>query len=136
MCTALVVREEYWYRQIKVCANLCGYRLSKIQIDAVKIIFEDYCRKVVVYIRELADICIQVFNAFKDTLKETIESLLKLFKSCEITPDDGFDTTCDKFENRMVYLNRQDCIKHEQYYKAQFKLIKDMHNIMNHDRRC
>lgn len=136
MCTALVVREEYWDRQVKVCANLCGYRLSKIQIDVVKRIFEDCCRKVVVYIRELVDVCIQVFNAFKDTLKETIESLSKLFKSCEITPDDDFDVVCDKLENKMVYLNRQNCIKQEQYYKAQFKLAKVNYNIMKHDRRC
>lgn len=36
MCTALVVREEYWDRQIKVCAELSGYRLSNLQLTVVK----------------------------------------------------------------------------------------------------
>lgn len=84
----------------------------------------------------MVDVCVQVFNAFKDTLKETIESLSKLFKSCEITPDDYFDMICDKFENKMVYLNRQNCIKQEQYYKTQFKLAKVNYNIMKYDKRC
>lgn len=135
MCTTLVVREEYWSRQVRVCANLCGYRLSKIQIDAIKRIFEDNRKKVIVYIRELVDVCVQVFMYFKDTLKEIIESLPRLFKSCEITTDDDFDVVCDKLENRMIYLNRQNCIKQEKYYKAQFKLVKVNYNIMNHDRR-
>lgn len=133
MCTELIVREEYWDRQIKVCANLCGYKLSKIQIDAVKRIFEDCCRKIVACIRELVDICTQVF---KDILKKTFESLSKLFKSCEITTGDDFDTICDKLENKMLYLNRQEYIKQEQYYKEQFKMAKVNYNIMNHNRRC
>lgn len=136
MCTSLVVREEYWYRQIRICSNLCGYRLSKIQIECVKRMFEDSYRKIIICIRELVDVCIQAFSVFKDTLKETIESLSKTFKNCEITPDDDFDMVCDKLENRMVYLNWQNCINQEQYYKAQFKLAKVNYNIMNHDRRC
>lgn len=138
MCTALVVREEYWDRQVKICAELSGYRLSKLQVEVVKRIFEDYCRtcrKVVVYIKVLMDICKQVIVAFKDTLKETIEALSGLFKNCEITSKDSFEVACDKLENRMVYLNRQNCIKQEQYYKMQFKLIKDNYNIMNHNKR-
>ena len=52
----------------------------------------------------------------------------------DITSD--FDTICDKLENRMLYLNRQECIRSEQYYKSQCRLAKMNYNIMHHDRRC
>lgn len=136
MCTALVVREEYWDRQIKVCAELSGYRLSNLQLTVVKKFVEDCWGKVIEYINYLANVIIEVFNVFKDTLVDTIQALHKLFKESEITPNDDFDTVCDKLENRMLYLNRKEYIRQEQYYKAQFKLAKISYNVMNHDRRC
>ena len=136
MCTALVVREEYWDRQIKVCAELSGYRLSNLQLTVVKKFVEDCWEKVIECINYLANVIVEVFNVFKDTLVDTIQALHKLFKESEITPNDDFDTVCDKLENRMLYLNRKEYIRQEQYYKAQFKLAKISYNVMNHDRRC
>lgn len=140
MCTALVVREEYWDRQIEICAKLQGIKLNYQQIERIKVCIIDFAECVGKCFRMMFDVCVEVFTnmaiIIKDSISDILETLTKLFEKCEITSEDSFDMVCDKLENRMIYLNRQNCIKQEQYYKAQFKLAKVNYNIMNHDRRC
>lgn len=124
---ALVVREEFWDQQLKVYAQLRGIKLDKEQIDRMVVVIVDFGKKVGEAIIRLSE---------KDTVKDTIEALKKFVDECEITFDDDFDTICDKLENRMLYLNRQEYIRSEQYYKSQFRLAKMNYNIMHHDRRC
>lgn len=139
---ALVVREEFWDQQLKIYAQLRGIKLDKEQIDRMVVIIVDFGKKVGEAIIRLSEILYESFEKawlyVKDTVKDTIEALkLKKFvDECEITFDDDFDTICDKLENRMLYLNRRDCIRNEQYYKSQFRLAKMNYNILNHDRRC
>lgn len=142
MCTALVVREEYWDRQLITFAKIRGIdvNFNKDTLRELKVALVDVGTRMIHCLRE---VLLEISEAFgkvvviiKDSLLETMEAISKCFKSCEITSDDDFDVVCDKLENRMVYLNRQNCIKQEQYYKAQFKLAKVNYNIMNHDRRC
>lgn len=140
MCTALVVREEYWDNQFRVYLKLRGITLSQYQLEKVKVIITDFSVKVAQCLKEIADMLVDVFGQIfiyiKDTVYDTLTTLSKFVDECEITPKDGFETVCDKLENRMLYLNRQNCIKQEQYYKSQFKLAKMNYNVMNHDRRC
>lgn len=140
MCTALVVREEYWDNQFRVYLKLRGITLSQYQLEKVKVIITDFSVKVAQCLKEIVDMLVDVFGQIfiyiKDTVYDTLATLSKFVDECEITPKDGFETVCDKLENRMLYLNRQNCIKQEQYYKSQFKLAKMNYNVMNHDRRC
>ena len=140
MCTALVVREEYWDNQFRVYLKLRGITLSQYQLEKVKVIITDFLVKVAQCLKEIADMLVDVFGQIfiyiKDTVYDTLATLSKFVDECEITPKDGFETVCDKLENRTLYLNRQNCIKQEQYYKSQFKLAKMNYNVMNHDRRC
>lgn len=140
MCTALVVRDEYWKQQLDICAQLSGVKIDRKQIDRLMVVMIDYATVIGKYLAHLIDVAIEAFNEMtiiiKDSVQTTIEALSELFKQCELSGTDDFDTVCDKLENRMVYLNRQNCIRQEQYYKAQFKLVKVNYNIMNHDRRC
>ena len=140
MCTALVVREEYWDNQFRVYLKLRGITLSQYQLEKVKVIITDFSVKVAQCLKEIADMLVDVFGQIfiyiKDTVYDTLATLSKFVDECEITPKDGFETVCDKRENRTLYLNRQNCIKQEQYYKSQFKLAKMNYNVMNHDRRC
>lgn len=137
---ALVVREEFWDQQLKIYAQLRGIKLDKEQIERMVVIIVDFGKKVGEAIIRLSEILYESFeNAWlsvKDTVKDTIEALKKFVDECEITFDDDFDTICDKLENRMLYLNRQQCIRNEQYYKLQFRLAKMNYNILHHDRRC
>lgn len=135
MCTALVVREEYWDKQFRICANLCGIDLGDLQLNVIKF-YKDYYNDTMISVKKLIEACIKAFVAFKNTLKETIEILSELFKSCEVTSKDSSDVVCDKLENRMMCINRQECIKQEQYYKEYFKAVKINYNIMNHNKRC
>ena len=140
MCTALVVREEYWDNQFRVYLKLRGITLSQYQLEKVKVIITDFSVKVAQCLKEIADMLVDVFGQIfiyiKDTVYDTLATLSKFVDECEITPKDGFETVCDKLENMTLYLNRQNCIKQEQYYKSQFKLAKMNYNVMNHDRRC
>lgn len=137
---ALVVREEFWEQQLKVYAQLRGIKLDKQQIDRVIAVIVDFADKVGEAIIRLSEILYESFEkawlSVKDTMKDTIKALKKFVDECEITFDDDFDTICDKLENRMLYLNRQECIRNERYYKSQFRLAKMNYNIMHHDRRC
>lgn len=137
---ALVVREEFWDRQLRVYAQLRGIKLGKQQIDRMVVIIVDFAEKVGEAIIRLSEILYESFEkarlSVKDTVKDTIEALKKFVDECDITFDDDFDTMCDKLENRMLYLNKQECIRNERYYKLQFRLAKMNYNIMHHDRRC
>ena len=137
---ALVVREEFWEQQIKIYTQLRGIKQYKKQIDRVVVIIVDFGEKVGEAIIRLSEILYESFEKVwtyvKDSVKDTIEALKKFVDECEITFDDDFDTICDKLENRMLYLNRRECIRNEQYYKSQFRLAKMNYNIMHHDRRC
>ena len=137
---ALVVREEFWDQQLKIYAQLRGIKLDKEQIDRMIVIIVDFGKKVGEAIIRLSEILYESFEkawlSVKDTVKDTIEALKRFVDECEITFDDDFDTICDKLENRMLYLNRQECIRNERYYKLQFRLAKMNYNIMYHNRRC
>lgn len=137
---ALVVREDFWEQQLRIYSQLRGIKLDKQQIDRVKAVIVDFADKVGEAIIRLSEILYESFEkawlSVKDTMKDTIEALKKFVDDCEITFDDDFDTICDKLENRMLYLNRQECIRNEQYYKSQFRLAKMNYNILHHDRRC
>lgn len=129
----LVVREEYWDRQFEICANLCR---RKKKIEDIKKALKDCCTSFIENSEKLIAICIHVYNVFNEKLKEVMETLSRLFEDCEITKNDSFDIIYDKLENRMIYLNRKEYIRQEQYYKMQFKLIKLHYNIMNKEKRC
>lgn len=137
---ALVVREEFWDRQLRVYAQLRGIKLGKQQIDRMVVIIVDFAEKIGEAIIRLSEILYESFEkawlSVKDTVKDTIEALKKFVDECDITFDDDFDTICDKLENRMLYLNEQECIRNERYYKLQFRLVKMNYNIMHHNRRC
>lgn len=138
---ALVVREEFWDQQLRIYSQLLGIKLvGKQQIDRMVAIIVDFVEKVDEAIIRLSEILYESFEkarlSVKDTVKDTIEALKKFVDECGITFDDDFDTICDKLENRMLYLNRQEHIRSEQYYKSQFRLAKMNYNILHHDRRC
>ena len=137
---ALVVREEFWEQQLRIHSQLRGIKLDKQQIDRMVVVIVDFGKKVGEAIIRLSEILYESFEkawlSVKDSVKDTIEALKSFVDECEITFDDDFGTICDKLENRMLYLNRQECIRSEQYYKAQFRLAKMNYNIMYHDRRC
>ena len=137
---ALVVREEFWDQQVRIYSQLRGIKLDKQQIDRMVVVIVDFGKKVGEAIIRLSEILYESFEkawlSVKDSVKGTIEALKKFVDECEITFDDDFDTICDKLENRILYLNRQECIRNEWYYKSQFRLAKMNYNIMHHDRRC
>lgn len=137
---ALVVREEFWDQQVRIYTQLRGIKLGKHQIDRMVVVIVDFAEKVGEAIIRLSEILYESFEkawlSVKDSVKDTIEALKKFFDECDVAFDDDFYTICDKLENRMLYLNRQECIRNERYYKLQFRLAKMNYNILHHDRRC
>lgn len=137
---ALVVREEFWDQQVRIYTQLRGIKLGKQQIDRMVVVIVDFAEKVGEAIIRLSEILYESFEkawlSVKDSVKDAIQALKKFVDECEITFDDDFDTICDKLENRMLYLNRQEYIRNERYYKLQFRLAKMNYNILHHDRRC
>ena len=137
---ALVVREEYWDQQLRIFTQLRGIKLDKQQVKRIVIIVDDFAKRVGEVLRRLSEILYECFENVwifvKDSISDTIGALKNFFDECEIAFDDDFYTICDKFENRMLYLNRQECIRNERYYKSQFRLAKMNYNILHHDRRC
>ena len=140
MCTLLVVREEYWDCQLAA-------RLQLLDIDVDVRFIKQWSQQLIIFTRKtikkmqerialLAELGRAICQCVKESFRKIITDILKLFEDCEITSVDSFETVCDRLENRMLYLNRQECIRQEQYYKSQFKLAKISYNIMNHDRRC
>ena len=133
----LVVQEDFWEQQLRIYSQLRGIKLGNQQIGRMVV---DFGKKVSEAIIRLSEILYESFEKawlyVKDSVKDTIEALKKFIDECDITFDDDFDTICDKLENRMPYLNRQEHIRSEQYYKSQFRLAKMHYNILHHDRRC
>ena len=139
-CYALVVREEFWDRQLRIYTQLYNIKLDKKNIDRIVIVIVELAKKAGEAAARLLELLCECFEkawmCIKDTVKDTIEALKKFVDECKITFDDDFGTICDKLENRMLYLNKQEHIRNEQYYKSQFRLAKMNYNIMYHDRRC
>lgn len=137
---ALVVREEYWDQQLRIFTQLRGIKLDKQQVGRIVIVVDDFAKRVGEALRRLTEILHECFENVwifvKDSVSDTIGALKEFFDECDIAFDDDFYTICDKIENRMLYLNRQEYIRNERYYKSQFKLAKMNYNIMHHDRRC
>lgn len=140
---ALVVREEFWDRQFRVYTQLRGIKcikLDKQQIDCVVLVITGFAEMAGEVFRRLSESLYEGFEKVwifvRDNVADILEELKKFVDECEITFDDDFYTMCDKLENRMLYFNRQECIRNEQYYKSQFRLAKMNYNILHHDRRC
>lgn len=139
MCTVIVVREEYWDRQIDTCIKLMGFDTKQQQVKQLKVFINDVKKYVEVSLKSIVEMFIKIIVLVRKCVKDFVKCLKefsKICKECDITCMDDFCTICDKLENKMLYLNRQDCIKKEQYYRAQFKLAKVNYNIINHDKRC
>ena len=139
-CYALVVREEFWDRQLRIYTQLYNIKLDKKKIDRIVIVIVELAKKAGEAAARLLELLCECFEkawvCIKDNIADTLEAMKKFVDECKITFDDDFDTICDKLENRMLYLNRQGCIRSEQYYKSQFRLAKMNYNILHHDRRC
>lgn len=139
-CYALVVREEFWDRQLRVYTQLYNIKLDKKQIDRIVIVTVELAKKVGKAAARLLELLYECFEkawvCIKDNIADTLEAMKKFVDECKITFDDDFSVMCDKLENRMLYLNRQEYIRSEQYYKSQFRLAKMNYNVLHHDRRC
>ena len=139
-CYALVVREEFWDRQLRIYTQLYNIKLDKKNIDRIVIVIVELAKKAGEAAARLLELLCECFEkawmCIKDNIADTLEAMKKFVDECKITFDDDFDTICDKLENRMLYLNRQEHIRSEQYYKSQFRLAKINYNVLHHDRRC
>lgn len=140
MCTALVVREDYWRGYFWREAEIRGKRVNQYQIERMvewtKVDFGNIAesiRKVVdVYTQAMAE----AFVILKDNFADLFEKLNTFICDLDLEPIDDFDVVCDKIEAKAIYLNRKESIRREQYYHNYFKLIKTNYNIQYHDRRC
>ena len=139
-CYALVVREEFWDRQLRIYTQLYNIKLDKKKIDRIVVVIVELAKKAGEAAARLLELLCECFEkawmCIKDNIADALEAMKKFVDECKITFDDDFDTICDKLENRMLYLNRQEYIRSEQYYKSQFRLAKMNYNILHHDRRC
>lgn len=140
MCTSLVVREEYWDKQIEIYVKIMGIDINRQQVEYMKVHIIDFAEYISECVRQASNVYIDAIQKMvviiKDSISAVTEAFQKLFKECKITSQDDFVTIYDKLENWVVYLNRQKYIKMERYYKLCFSLIKINYNIMNHDKRC
>lgn len=140
MCNALVVREEYWDRQLDIMVKVFNIGINTDIIKRWCKVCENLVYAVCENIQQWIEIMVKVGKILIEDIQKgfklVFDALSKLFKECDITSADDFDLVCDKLENRVLYLNWQNCIRQEQYYKSQFKLVKVNYNIMNHNRRC
>jgi hypothetical protein len=139
-CYELVVREEYWDMQINTYMQIRGVNLDIQHLKVLKVLIVDYGKRVweavQEYAQQVVELFSQMFEAIKDSFVNVVETLKGFIKLCELTFDDDFDVICDKLENKVLYLNKQEYIRNEQYYKRQYKLAKMTYNILHHDRRC
>ena len=139
-CYALVVREEFWDRQLRIYTQLYNIKLDKKNIDRIVIVIVELAKKAGEAAARLLELLCECFEkawmCIKDNIADTLEAMKKFVDECKITFDDDFVVMCDKLENRMLYLNRQEYIRSEQYYKSQFRLAKINYNVLHHDRRC
>lgn len=140
MCTALVVREDYWRGYFKNEMLLrTGYidhnkldnfvRWSCLLMDNIA----DYIRRICKAIIAAAQ---KVVVFVHDKFEDLAEALKTFYDASDIYPTDDFYIICDKLENRMIYLERKASIRREQYYKNCFKLAKMNYALINHDRKC
>lgn len=138
MCTALVVRDDYWRQQRRVTAELTG--IDYEYLERLHTTLKEIAYEVGKAIRQVLDAFAEAFKKacvyLGDTVSSLAEMLGKLAEKMELDKDDDYFTVCDKFENRLLYLERKQSIQREQYYKNCFKLAKMNYNIQHHDRRC
>lgn len=138
MCTALVVRDDYWRQQRRVTAELTG--IDYEYLERLHTTLKEIAYEVGKAIRQVLDAFVEAFKKacvyLGDTVSGLAEMLGKLAEKMELDKDDDYFTVCDKFENRLLYLERKQSIQREQYYKNCFKLAKMNYNIQHHDRRC
>lgn len=138
MCTALVVYDEYWARQQRTLAELCG--VDNDYVERVKIAIVSAAQKAGEYIREIlkqfTDACVVVGKILSETFGSLCDALAKLLDEVGITEADDYFTICDKFENYAIYAERKYSIAREQYYRNCFKLARINYAVRNHDRRC
>lgn len=140
MCTALIVRDEYWDRQVDIKISLFNLGDKK---DVIKLwlksclnLVDFVSRKIGEWINIMIQVAKILLGEIKESWQQACNALSKLFKECDITSEDDFNSFCDKLENKMLFENRKEYIRREQYYKSQFKLIKMNYNVMNHEKRC
>lgn len=137
MCTALVVREEFWDKQLYV-------KLKLFKIDIEFDTLERYVKYWKYRLRDLVleierqmdimfDICKILAQYIKGGLCEAFEELAKCLEYT-FTSDDSSSVPFRK--NRQNYNCRNCLVGQNQYYKSQFRLTKMNYNVMNHDRRC
>lgn len=140
MCTALVVREDYWRDYLWRETQLRGINVIRIQyVKMHKYLVEvaenaaEVTKKVLDAFKEAMN---EVFIIVRDNLLDLINKITSFVDVLELEPFDDFGTVYDKIEARAVYLNRKESIRREQYYHDCFKLVKINYNIQHHDRRC
>lgn len=138
MSTELVVRDEYWERQQRILAELCG--VDNEEIERIKIAIINVAESVAKYIQRIIDAfnkaIVVVSDVFANTFDTLCEKIKNLLDYVGISESDDYFTICDKFENYAVYVERKYGIQKEQYYKNCFKIAKMNYAIRNHDRRC
>lgn len=140
MCTALVVREDYWRDYFWREAEIRGIKITRYQFERAITWCYDFAERVGEAIRKIIDAFTEAMSyvaiALRDSFGSLIEALRNSFDKLDIEPFDDFDVVCDKIEARAIYLNRKESIRREQYYRNCFKLAKMNYNIQHHDRRC
>lgn len=138
MCTALVVYDEYWARQQRTLAELCG--VDNDYVERVKVAFihaAEIAGKALAEFAELVGSALRIaLNSFEEQMQKLADAVAKLLDDVGITKADDYFTICDKFENYAIYAERKQMIAREQYYRNCFKLARINYAVRNHDRRC
>lgn len=140
MCTALVVRDQYWQSVLDFQCKMANIEPIKLdEVRRIKNVIILWAEEVGKAIRRVLDIIWDAIGeiaiVFEDTVEKTLASLQRLWDECHIEPFDDPDIILDKLENRFMYLHQQQSIREQQYYRNCFKLAKMHPCIMNHDRR-